>query len=210
MWRRIVAFILLVCTLFSETSILVYAKQRNFTIDNIIDMAIKNSEGAQSATVEKIKKEIELQQAKDGIRDIRKSESTVRFSLLFNIKFPESHGMPKEIELVTKVPQIQSEIAILKKQIEYEKLNSSLQAQLTFYDVLQLEYEVQFYQERLEDSKKLLKSIEVKFKTGNGKKEDVDYIKGLVKEYESGLNNAITSLDRKKEKLGDLIGISVN
>lgn len=209
MWRRIVAFVLLVCTLFSETSILVYAKQRNYTVDNVIDMAMEHSEGAQSATIEKIKKEIELKQAKDAIKDIRKNESTIRFSLLFNIKFPESHGMPKEIELVTKVPQIQTEIAILKEQIEYEKLNSSLQSQLAFYDVLQLEYEVKFYEQRLEDSKKLLETTEAKFKTGNGKKEDVDYIKGLVKEYESGLNSAITSLDRKKEKLGDFIGVDV-
>ena len=89
MWRKIVAFLLLVCTLLSETSFFAYAKQRNYTIDNVKDMAIENSEGAQSATVEKIKKEIELQQAKEGIRDIRKSESTIRFSLLFNIKFPE-------------------------------------------------------------------------------------------------------------------------
>lgn len=172
-------------------------------------MAIENSEGAQSATIEKIKKEIELKQAKDAIKDIRKNESTIRFSLLFNIKFPEKHGMPKEIELVTKVPQIQTEIAILKEQIEYEKLNSSLEGQLAFYDVLQLEYEVKFYEERLEDGKKLLESTEAKFKTGNGKKEDVDYMKGLVKEYEDGLNSAITSLDRKKEKLGDLIGVDV-
>lgn len=170
---------------------------------------MENSEGAQSATIEKIQKEIELKQAKEAIQDIRKNESTIRFSLLFNIKFPESHGMPKEIELVTKVPQIQTEIAILKEQIEYEKLNSSLEGQLAFYDVLQLEYEVKFYEERLEDSKKLLESTEAKFKTGNGKKEDVDYMKGLVKEYEDGLNSAITSLDRKKEKLGDFIGVDV-
>ena len=149
MWRKIVAFLLLVCTLFSETSFVVYGKQRNFTVDDIITMAIENSEGAQSATIEKIKKEIELQQAKDAIKDIRKNESTIRFSLLFNIKFPEKHGMPKEIELVTKVPQIQTEIAILKEQIWYEQLNSSLQAQLAFYDVLQLEYEVEFYEQRL-------------------------------------------------------------
>ena len=155
MWRKIVAFLLLVCTLLSETSFVVYAKQRNYTIDNVKDMAIENSEGAQSATIEKIKKEIELKQAKDAIKDIRKNESTIRFSLLFNIKFPEKHGMPKEIELVTKVPQIQTEIAILKEQIEYEKLNSSLEGQLAFYDVLQLEYEVKFYEERLEDAKKL-------------------------------------------------------
>ena len=36
MWRKIVAFLLLVCILFSETSFVVYAKQRNFTVDDII------------------------------------------------------------------------------------------------------------------------------------------------------------------------------
>ena len=70
MWRKIVAFLLFVCILFSETSFIAYAKQRNFTVDNVIDMAIEHSEGAQSATIEKIKKEIELQQAKDAIKDI--------------------------------------------------------------------------------------------------------------------------------------------
>ena len=207
--KRFTAFLLTVIITLSAFITPAFSQQRNFNIDDIIGMAENNSEGVKSVKIDKIKKEIELKQAKDGIKDIRKSESTIRFSLLFNIKFPEKHGMPKEIELVMKVPQIQSEIAVLKEQLDYEKLKSSAEAQLLYYDVLQGQYDLEFYEKRLEDSESLLKTVKSKFKIGDGKQEDVEYVENLVKNYEKELSAAITSLDRKKEKLGDIIGKDV-
>ena len=121
--RRLLASLLIITFIFSSSNSL--AASRKLTIDEVRKLSQENSEGLQSVIIDKIKKEIELKQAYDGIRDIRKKESTVRFSLLFNIKFPEKHGMPKEIELIMKVPTIQNEITVLDKQKPYEKLKST-------------------------------------------------------------------------------------
>lgn len=207
--KRFTAFLLIVVIITGSFNTYAFSQQRNFNIDDIIAMAESNSEGVKTVKIDKIQKEIELKQAKDGIKDTRKNESTVRFSLLFNIKFPEKHGMPKEIELVMKVPQIQSEIAVLKEQLGYEQLKSSTEAQLLFYDVLQAQYDLDFYEKRLEEAEILLKQVKSQLKIGDGKLEDVEYMENLVKNYEKSLNSSITSLDRKKEKLGELIGKDV-
>ena len=125
-------------------------------IDTVRTLAQENSTGVQDTVISRIQKEIELQQAKEGIRDIRKKENTVRFSLLFNIQLPEKHGMPKEIELIMKVPQILNELAILNKQEPYEMLKSQTDAETAYYDVLLADYTANDLETRLADSKVLL------------------------------------------------------
>lgn len=169
----------------------------------------ENSEGLQSVIIDKIKKEIELKQAYDGIRDIRKKESTVRFSLLFNIKFPEKHGMPKEIELIMKVPTIQNEITVLNKQKPYEKLKSTSEAEIAYYKVLLAEHNLNYFTSRIEDSTQVLKEVKARVQSGKGKKEDQEYVENQLKGFEKDREKAILTLDNAKQKLGKLIGKDV-
>lgn len=102
------------------------------TLQDIRTLAIENSTGLQNTKIDLVKKQIELRQAKEGIADIIKKESTIRFSLLFNIKFPEKHGMPKEIELLTKIPEIENDIKVLNEKKNSEALKSQTTAEQAY------------------------------------------------------------------------------
>lgn len=180
-----------------------------FTIEQVRTLAQENSEGLQDVKIDRIKKQIELKQAQDGIKDIRKKESTIRFSLLFNIKFPSSHGMPKEIELIMKVPQIQNEITILQKQEGYETLKSQTEAETAFYDVVQEQYNQTYLQERIQDSKTVLQKITKEYQTGNGKKEDVEYVQNELQNFENEYQKSVLNMDIKTKKLSSLLGMNV-
>lgn len=180
-----------------------------FTIEQARTLAQENSEGLQDVKIDRIKKQIELKQAQDGIKDIRKKESTIRFSLLFNIEFPPSHGMPKEIELIMKVPEIQNEITILQEQEGYETLKSQTEAENAFYDVIQEQYNQNYLKERIQDSKTVLQKITKEYQIGNGKKEDVDYVQNALQNFENEYQKSILNMDTKTKKLSTLTGINV-
>lgn len=182
---------------------------QSLTIEQARTLAQEKSEGLQDVKIDRIKKQIELKQAQDGIKDIRKKESTIRFSLLFNIQFPSSHGMPKEIELIMKVPQIQNEITILQKQEGYEALKSQTEAETAFYDVVQEQYNQTYLQERIQDSKTVLQKITKEYQTGNGKKEDVEYVQNELQNFENEYQKSILNMDTKTKKLSSLLGTNV-
>ena len=89
--------VIMILVILCNTSMLYITEceENMLTLQDIRTLAIENSTGLQNTKIDLVKKQIELRQAKEGIADIIKKESTIRFSLLFNIKFPEKHGMPK-------------------------------------------------------------------------------------------------------------------
>ncbi|MDD3569609.1 MAG: hypothetical protein PHY44_00710 [Lachnospiraceae bacterium] len=178
-------------------------------IETAKKLAVETSSDLQDVKIDRIKKQIELQQAKDGIRDTRKKDSTIRFSLLLNIEFPTGHGMPKEIELIMKVPQIQNEITVLNKQEPYETLKAQTKAEQAYYDVLQEQHNLRDIEDRLAETKRILSSIETKYKLGKGKKADVEYVKNQQKDLETSQQKSAANLDVKLKKLGGLVGKEV-
>lgn len=206
MKKRLLSICLAVFLLLGTTP--VFAEE-TLTIDLVREAAVENSDALQTLAIDRIMKEIELQQAQEGIRDIRKKENTVRFSLLFNIQFPEKHGLPKEIELVMKVPEIQKEIEVLKKKEPYETLKIQTDGEKAFYDVLLERHNEDYYEERIQDSKSVLAALERDYRKGKAKKEDVSFVKNQIEDYESSLQKTQLALDEKKKKLGSLIGTEV-
>lgn len=206
--KRVISGFLILIMVISVMPFNIFANQV-LTIDDVRTMSSENSIGVQDVIIDKIKKEIELQQAKEGIADIRKKESTVRFSLLFNIEFPEKHGLPKEIELIMKVPQIKNEISILEEQKPYEILKSQQEGESAFYDVILAEYNVEYLEERIEDSKQVLENINLQYKTGRGSINDVEYMEKQVNDFESQYQKSLLELDQKIKNLSGIIGKDV-
>lgn len=181
-------------------------RQETLTVEEVSQMSEDFSEGVRKTSIDLVKKQIELQQAKEAILDTRKKENTVRFSLLFNIKFPEKHGIPKEIELIMKVPEIQTELLILQQKKVYEALQSKTAGKKAFYEVLLGQYETTFYEERVKESNTVADRIQKQYHKGVGTKEDVEYSNGVRDEYKKALSNAEIRYYRNKEKLGEVIG----
>ncbi len=206
MLKKIIAFCVLFTFLFQTFC---FASPRSISINDVRNYANENCSEAKDVILDRITKEIELKQAKDAIKDIRKKESTVKFSLLFNIELPSKHGMPKEIELIMKVPKIQNEITVLQKQENYERLKNKQKAESAFYDVLLENYNTNYATDRIADSSVTLKDITRKYQTGDGKKEDVDYVQNQIDGFKTKQKSSILNLNNKKKSLGNIINLDV-
>lgn len=205
---------LLIITSVFATSIyhnnIVNASEKRITISEARKLAVENSSDLKSTQIELIKKDIELKQAKEGVKDIRWKESTVRFSLLFNIEWPETHGLPKEIDLVTKIPKIQTEIDKLTKKLEFNKLKAKTDAENAYYDVILSENVMNNLYKRLKEDESTLKKIETQYRIGKGSKEDLDYMKQNVENTKQAYQKSVMNYTNKKEKLGQVIGLDVS
>ena len=171
------------------------------TLQDIRTLAIENSTGLQNTKIDLVKKQIELRQAKEGIADIIKKESTIRFSLLFNIKFPEKHGMPKEIELLTKIPEIENDIKVLNEKKNSEALKSQTTAEQAYYDVLFAQYQQQKTIDRLEQLEQSQYVIDKQVKLGKAKQSDLEYIQDSIDSLQKQSERNILTLYEKQTKL---------
>ena len=185
------------------------AAEKELSLSQAISLTVKNSSKLRSITLSKIKKQIQLKQAYSAIADTRRNESTIRFSLLFNIRWPEEHGMPKEVELLTKVPDIQSEIKILNAKYNYTVLSETAKCEQQYYDVMYCNYEVDFYKAMLAEAEEAYNKILREYAAGNAKKSDIDYMKKQVKDAQNSLSKAQSAYEAAKSKLSKIIGRDV-
>ncbi len=183
--------------------------EKPFTLEQAVALALKNSDKLRGITISKVKKQIQLKQAYSAIADTRRNESTVRFSLLFNIKFPEKHGMPKEIELLTKVPDIQSEIKLLNMEYNDTVLSETASCEQQYYTTVFRAYCADFWENMLEQAREGLEAIRSDYAKGSAKKSDVEYMQKQVSDAETALQKAKVSYENAKKKLSSITGADV-
>ena len=206
MIQKICAVILSVILCSSSILYITECAENVLTLQDIRTLAIENSTGLQNTKIDLVKKQIELRQAKEGIADTIKKESTIRFSLLFNIKFPEKHGMPKEIELLTKVPEIENDIKVLNEKKNSESLKSQTAAEQAYYDVLLAQYQQQTTTDRLEQLEQSQYIIDKQVKLGKAKQSDLEYIQDSITSLQKQSERNILTLYEKQTKLASLLG----
>ncbi len=185
------------------------AEETLLTLSQAESLALRNSDSIRKVTLSRVKKQIELKQAYAAIADTRKNESTVRFSLLFNIKFPEKHGMPKEIELLTKVPDIQSELKILNAEYDNARLTALTDCQQQYYTVVFSAYDVDYCRNLLNEAETAQKQVASAYAAGNALKSDAEYMDKQVNDARTSLTKAQSTYERAKEKLSSMLGTDV-
>lgn len=183
--------------------------EKNLSLEQAVALTLKNSDKLQNVTVSKVKKQIQLKQANAAVADTRRRESTVRFSLLFNIKFPEKHAMPKEIELLTKIPDIQSEIKLLNMEYNDAVLSETADCEQQYYTTVFKAYDIEFCENMLKQAREGFDRIKLSYARGEAKKSDVEYMQKQVSDAEAALKKAKTSYESAKKKLSGIIGADV-
>ncbi len=206
MRKKICALMLIVVLCSTSVFSEVMAADRILTLEEIRTLAIENSTGVQNTKIDLVKKQIELRQAKEGIADTIKKESTIRFSLLFNIKFPEKHGMPKEIELLTKVPEIENDITILNEKKKSEALKSQTAAEQAYYDVLLAQHKEEAIVKQLEQMEQSQYVMDKQVKLAKAKRSDLEYIQDNIISLQKEREQNIISQNEKQLKLAALLG----
>lgn len=171
------------------------------TLDKAIQLALLNSDALEEIKLDILKKNMERQQAVEGLRDIRKKESTVRFSLLFSISFPEKHGMPKEIELIMKIPKIDHEIDILNHKLAFNEQKIKFEVQQIYLDLLLQQRTIKRLREQVELEKKTVSRLEKDLKRGEATQEDLDGAKASSETTEKLLAKESKTFFSLKEKL---------
>lgn len=183
--------------------------EKVFTLEQAVSLTLKNSDKLRGITVSKVKKQIQLKQAYAAIADTRRRESTVRFSLLFNIKFPEKHAMPKEIELLTKVPDIQSEIKLLNMEYNDAVLSETADCEQQYYTTVFKAYDVSYCENMLAEAREGFDTIKLNYAKGEAKKSDIEYMQKQVSDAEAALQKAKISYESAKKKLSSITGADV-
>ena len=206
MRKKICALMLIVVLCSTSVFSEVMAADRILTLEEIRTLAIENSTGVQNTKIDLVQKQIELRQAKEGIADTIKKESTIRFSLLFNIKFPEKHGMPKEIELLTKVPEIENDITILNEKKKSEALKSQTAAEQAYYDVLLAQHKEEAIVKQLEQMEQSQYVMDKQVKLAKAKRSDLEYIQDNIISLQKEREQNIMSQNEKQLKLAALLG----
>lgn len=181
----------------------------NLTIEQAVSLAIENSFSIQEAKIDKIKKEIELKQAHEALKDARKKENTIKFSLLFNIQFPEKNDMPTEIGLIMKIPTVENELVVLEEQILYETLKVASEAESAFYDVMGEVDGLSKTEQQLISAKESLEVTSNLWKRGKAPEADVTYLESQIRDLETAKQKHLVNLDMKQKKLGSIIGREV-
>jgi hypothetical protein len=194
---------------FLATGMPCFGQNQMLTLDQAIQLSVKNSFDIKSVRMDLISKDIKRNQAIKAIATIREKESTVRFSLLFNIEFPEEHGLPKEIDLIMKIPTIESEMAILRKKILYETQKTVYKTEAAYYDVLLGAYKKESLKRQEADMEETLNKIRYQVSIGIGDPKDLEYIQSEYDKITAAYKKAVAGYENVKEKLGALVGFDV-
>ena len=185
------------------------ANEKTLDLKTAISFAEKNSKDLRLIKLDLIKKNIERRQAKEGLDDIRKKESTVRFSLLFEIEFPETHGMPKEIELLLKLPRIDNEIE--KLNMDYINKNRTIvyNTKTAYYNLLDTNLALEHGYRTIADLENTYKKIHSNYLKGQARKDDLKLIEDSLKANKDSLTKNLLELEKSKKELSDIIGLDV-
>lgn len=186
------------------------ASEVMLTLEEAIRIGISNSPEIYELEMEKFKTRIELYQAKEALRDMRYKESTVRFSLPFNIKLPETHGQPKEISTVFKIPELTAKIVDIDRQIVETKRKLTMDIRMQYLSVVTEAINERNVIVKLEEAKSALEMLKRKFRTGQATEEALKAKEKEVEGYEKALQQAIMSYEKEKNVLSGLIGMNVN
>lgn len=182
---------------------------QKLSLEEAVFFAIRNSDEITKVRMELKKKQIEKQEAKEAIKIIRRREKYPWFSLLLTINLPQQHGLPKEIQLIMKIPEIDTAIINLKEQEEYETLVARNKAETAYYDCLLAKYNVQRKEALRKELEEDYNRIRMQYLLGIGSKEDVDYLAKAVEDNNKALQKAVLDLESKIEKLSNIIKIKL-
>ncbi len=193
--------VLIICLALQSASLTLFVEPvyaaSTMTLDKAIRLALMNSEALEEIELDLVKKGMERQQAEEGLRDIRKKESTVRFSLLFNIEFPETHGLPKEIELIMKLPKIDHEIDVLNHKLAYTKEKIIFEVKNIYFDLILNERTVDSLKQQLVNQEETVDRLSSDFRKGNATQEDIEAS-------QTELDNLVTLVAKSEKKFFSL------
>lgn len=185
------------------------AEDKVLTLEMAKKSALANSPKMEKLESELNVKEVSLKQAIKSIKVKKKNMSTFRWSPLLSFKFPEKPDLAEAYEFEFKPIQIQAQIDAVRHQMTDQTLEIYEEISNLYVEVVVLEDQIAFEEERLEAMQEALLKNRAKLKLGEATKSDIDTMERSLK----ALNDKIASDKRnqtaKLKKLSEKIGMDV-
>lgn len=208
---RIIAMVLTVAlTISILPSSIGAVVDRSLTLEEAVRIAISNSPELYEMEMERFKTRIELYQAKEALSDLRKKERTWRFSLLINIKLPETHAQPKEINTVFKIPELIFKVIDFDKKMQVQKDKITMDVRLQYLAVITELINEKNAGIKLKEAEDALIMLKDKFKIGQASKDSLKSGEDDVKNAKKVLQQAIMNGEKEKKTLSGLMGMDVS
>ncbi|KAB2951941.1 hypothetical protein F9B85_10305 [Heliorestis acidaminivorans] len=183
---------------------------KELTLQEAIHFSISNSKGLRDAQTDRIKKVIERREAIEAIRIARKRERYPWFTLLMDINLPTLNTLPREIELLMKIPQINSDLQILRHKERYETLVAKHNAEIAYYQVLLAKYTVDRKWKYINETKETLERLKQQQKLGQADIKDVRYLESSLTNHQKSLRKAVQDLEKSLNKLEKLTNLKLD
>ena len=185
------------------------AGERLLTLNMAKRSGVANSPRLEKLESELNVKQVSLQQALKSIKVKKKNMSTFRWSPLLSLKFPEKPDLAEASEFEFKPVQIQAQIDAIRHRMTDQKLEVYEEVSNLYVDIVILEDQIAFAQERMEVMERTLEKNRARLLTGEAAQTDVDSMERSLE----ALNNQIAlyqrNLSADKKKLSEIMGMDV-
>ena len=149
--KKIISILLLFNFIAVSFEFNIYAEKNVLTISEAISFAQKYSQEYKNKDGSRAKKKIELSQAIEAVEDIRRNESTERYSSDSKTELPEGHGMKDEIELLMKIPKLEMEVRDITNELESVKFSDQEKTENCFINIYEYDKKSKMSQMTLDE-----------------------------------------------------------
>ena len=185
------------------------AANRTLTVAQAETLALYKSAALKKINVEVRKKQVELKEAREAVRETRRRENSWSFSLLFSIKAPEKHDMPKEMDLLMAIPQVQYELQGLNREAVKVRLEVLYTVKNQYMEAAFQQRTLENKQLQLRDAQATLKRVIQEFAAGRGEQADVEFMETRVRDLQTDIGRATINFDKAKDRLSTTMGLNV-
>ncbi len=172
-------------------------------------LAVAKSEKIEGLELSIDAKEAARISATKSLTEKQKNMNSFRWSPLLKFKLPTKPNEQEAFEFQYKPIQLQSEIDVIRHQVDDAKLNEYEKVSDLFVDIVSYEEKITFYTEREEQLSESLGKLNARVKLGTATQADVDKARTKLSDVNSKLSNAKSKYETAKVKLGNIIGLNV-
>lgn len=191
------------------TSIIGSAAGGKLTQAQAKQLAVVNSDKIDSIEAKIMTQEAKLKSATKKIALKQKNRSTFRYSPLLNMKFPTNASGSTKYEETIKPIQIQTQIDILKHQVNDQKVVEYAKVDELFVKIVSMQDKIEFNTKRIASYEGAIKKNKARVLLGEAKQSDVDTMEAKMREINQTIANDTTTLETAKKKLSKAIGLDV-
>ncbi|MDR1260677.1 MAG: hypothetical protein LBJ83_03080 [Oscillospiraceae bacterium] len=176
---NIIAAVCFTCSFINVLNFKTNAMQE-IDVNTLTEMAITIDKTLSNLNASIALQDTKRKQAQDAIPDTREKESTANSSSLFSTTEPETHGMPKEIDLLTKVAKIDAETITLQQQLGERKRELKEQVEKLFLTCYCIQEKIKYMTQDLQTEETALPEIENRVQLGELTFADMQMLQGTI------------------------------